>query len=812
MSDFRDSAETRGSDEEKNSLLERDWQYREVESLEPADSVAQQRPFHGASSMMELSDQFIAADPNLTSASNRNMRKLLKDGEEVQRVNRQSRPGRLDSESPYLSHFLERARALYANEDFKACLEILHEAHKLAPGNPEILSLSQQARRASEPRDAQLEESELANRIAQCRSEAIRLFGQGRYSDCVARFELLSALEPKNSDLRRYLEMSRELVEKQQPSQLNLPPETQDTTISPPFPDVATLVSPTEPAQPTVWIEAEAQGDRQIPSQQPLSPAPHAPQDPIAEAVAKSALRPPAKGAGNPVPNQAEETGPQDVTESREEADSQVLMEETASTASTLADPVELRAKKLKVACLAGAGLVIGAVLGAWLALRSPRHANNPEVSVQPETRQVVADPPQVPEDLSPPAGDDLQTQAEKAFKQGKLLEANRLCETILTTEADNSFALSLKQEIRERLFNLGNQAVANQRWEEASVAWNNVLKVSPNDREAHRQLKATRAKLRKQEQIALAGKLESETKIQELQQAISVAISSGRYLPPNSGNALELLQQLESASPNSAFAREKLDQIYRDLVALTNRTLQTKDAARASLLVRQIETFFPETSELKVVRENIKAEEVRLAEARDSWMRKAEAAMAAGRYVLPANDSAIAYCNQLLALEPQNLKALQLKKESAAKAGAQAKAWVEESKYDEAKAVYSSLLYLPPNESQLPLTSQELKAEIEKLTFSAYPVIHDHAIGSCTGRLRFNSYQISFVPSTDSKDAFALKISEIVQVEPGDKLKIHFKGKTYRFQTNTSTNAEENRARISEIHKRLSPLVARHR
>lgn len=812
MSDFRDPGKAGGSGEEKGSLLNREWQYPESDSPEATESINRQSGFEGASSMIELSNQLTAEDGNLTSASEQNLRKLLEDVEEVRKASQASPEGRLEPESPYLNRFLERARALYANQELKACLEILHEGLKLAPGNPEVLSLTQKARRASELRQAKLEESDLTDRIAQCKAEAIKLFEQGRYTDCVERFKLLSELEPENSDLRDYLEISQEQVEKQQSSQLNLPVivplENQNTAVPTLTPDAPApaLVSHAEPVPPSVLTEPETRDSPEILSVQPFSPLPPIPGDSVAEAIPELTSKPRANISGHPATTQVEEIPSQDLTAVHKETGPKPATEETAGTPE---DTVQLRAKKLKIVCLAGAGLVIGAVFGTWLALRQPGHPSLPEVPVQPDSSQVAVNPPQVPLDLSAPAEVDLQTQAEKAFKQGRLLEANRFCETMLATEPDNNFALSLKQEIRERFSNLGTQAMANQRWEEGAVAWNNVLRVFPNDREAVRQVKAARASLKKQEQMALAGRLESEKRIQELHQGILQAISSGRYLPPNSGNALELIQQLESLSPDNAFGREKLDQIFRDLMALANRTLQAKDTARASSLVRQIQTHFPETPELKVLRENIKAEELRLTEARNSWLQRVETAMTAGHYVTPANDNAVAYCNQLLALEPQNVKALELRKEGTAKAGAQAKALVQEGKYDDARAIYSSLLYLPQNESQMPLNSQQLKAEVERLTFGAYPVVHDHAFGSCTGRLRFNSYQISFVPSSDSKDGFAVKISEVVQVESGDKLKIHFKGKTYRFQPNAKNNPQESRAGISDIHQRLSALIA---
>src|SRR5262249_21643085 len=83
-----------------------------------------------------------------------------------------------------------------------------------APGNADIIALAEEVQRASEQRQAELEESGLADRIAQCKSEAVTLFEQGRYADCIERFKVLAEIDPTNTDLRDYLEVSREQVEK----------------------------------------------------------------------------------------------------------------------------------------------------------------------------------------------------------------------------------------------------------------------------------------------------------------------------------------------------------------------------------------------------------------------------------------------------------------------------------------------------------------------------------------------------------------------------------------------------------------------
>ncbi len=812
MPGLKDPTEAGMSGEQKGPLVERDWRYAEHNITQARERGSVTRSFKGASSMMDVSESPKGADTNSASTSEQNLQKLLRDLEGFKRTNHPSTQEEFGSGPAYLSRFLERARAHFENQDFEACLKVLQESLKLAPGNPEILSLVEKAR---EKCAIQRAEPDLADRIAKFKTEAIDLFQQGKYSECVARFKLLHELEPANCDLRHYLEISQEQVQQQQ-SHLNsigTPPSTDpDTeTTEAPAPDVPTLAlpSPNEPLPQVVSVEPQRPSIPVVSAAEPILPLPLTQRDSIAEVIPEFASKSPAGTPVFPSSNHPVVSQSEDLTLVRKEAESEIALDEVSGTPEATA---QLSQKKLKIAYLTGVGLVIGAVLGMWLALGPTRRLSLQEdqsLGNKDTVEEEPKDQVQLNNDSTSSAKEDPQTLAQKSFKQGKLVEASRYCDTILEKDPDNRNALHLRQEIRERFSNLGSQAMANQRWEEARSVWSNLLRAFPNDREAVRQLSVARINLKKQEQMASATKLELQKKVHDLHQQISQAFSSGNYLPPSSGNAMDLVQQLDTLSPNDSFGREKLDQIFRELTAQANRALQAKDHAHASTLIRQIQTYFPEAPELRVLRDRIKAEEARVAEARSSWMQRVESAIAAGRFVTPPNDNAVAYCNQLLLLEPQNPKALGLKKESAAKAVAQAKTLVQEGRYDDARADYSSLLYLSQNESQLPLNAQELKTEMERLAFSAYAVVHDHAIGSCTGRLRFNAYQIAFIPSTDLKDGFTSKISEIEKLEPGDKLKILLKGKTYRFQANSTKNAQENHAKIGDIYQRLSTLLA---
>jgi hypothetical protein len=216
MSDSIDSRDTHLGGMTRELLVSREWP--------DTDTPRQQSlSFEGASSLFEPTGGPTAEDGALDSASEQNLRTLLKDVEKVRTTNQFSFRESLAPEAPYLEPFLERARERYANQDFKKSLEILHDGLKLAPGNVAILALVEEVRQASERRQAELEESGLADRIAQCKADAIKLFEQGKYGDCIERFKVLAELEPTNSDLRDFLEVSREQVQKVQASEV-IPP------------------------------------------------------------------------------------------------------------------------------------------------------------------------------------------------------------------------------------------------------------------------------------------------------------------------------------------------------------------------------------------------------------------------------------------------------------------------------------------------------------------------------------------------------------------------------------------------------------
>jgi hypothetical protein len=99
----------------------------------------------------------------------------------------------------------------------------------------------------------------------------------------------------------------------------------------------------------------------------------------------------------------------------------------------------------------------------------------------------------------------------------------------------------------------------------------------------------------------------------------------------------------------------------------------------------------------------------------------------------------------------------------------------------------------------------QEIRAKLNKLDFATYPVVHDHALGSCAGHLRVNGYVVEYVPTSESKDGFSERLSAVVQATSGDKLKLQFKSRSYKFQPNSVKDKMEIRQKVEEMERKIN-------
>ena len=128
------------------------------------------------------------------------------------------------------------------------------------------------------------------------------------------------------------------------------------------------------------------------------------------------------------------------------------------------------------------------------------------------------------------------------------------------------------------------------------------------------------------------------------------------------------------------------------------------------------------------------------------------------------------------------------------------------------AEAVPASQIQAVPPATQsaelIPAVPKSVKKKPTGATARIYtlPVIHDHVLGSCRGTLSFTRSEISF-NSERGKDSFACKPSECSYAIAGDKLIVRSGSRTFRFESATALNKDDNRSQISELYRNISNL-----
>jgi tetratricopeptide (TPR) repeat protein len=699
------------------------------------------------------------------------------------------------SHSSQLSELLSQGKSSLATKDYEGCMAMMQEVLQVAPENPEAVSCLEEAQRKLE--DQRLEE-ELVIHIDNLKKEAADLFDQEKYRECVGLFKFLCELEPKNRTLQDYLELSQEKVKEIEETEGSARRESQSQTGYPMVEAASHSVenSPTTPNPPVAEFRTEA-GDA---DERHLSETRTGLKDD--PQVEDETLRP-----GTSL---------------------SVVFGVVVVLTLVLAGALLLRGGRTSSVGILNlstepSGVVVlidGQPRGETPLRLDSLEAGQHTLSLRKEgyapASQAFTVSSEQPSSLSvqlqqlvpvPAVKEPLQLEAVALFDRGLLIEASEHCDSVLEKDPHNEVAAGLKTKIREHYWQQSQLAQRRHKISEARLALQNLLRVSPQDAAALAALKKLQSNPKERvpsapEQTSLQGKTE------ELRNQIVSAMSAGNYFPPASGNAFALIQRLGTMSPSDPVFRERMDQIHREAVSQLQRKIQSKDMEGAKILGRQLQEFFPASAELRSLRESIKTEDAGQLEARNSLMQKLDTAMAHGNYVTPSNDNALAYCNRLLALDSQNSKAQGLKRDISTRASAQAKDLVSNGKFDEARTVFSALLSVAQSEGKTAM-AQEIRTQIERLEFTAYPVIHDHALGSCSGRLRMNAYAIAYVPSGDSKDGFSQKLTDILNAEAGDKLKFQLKGKTYRFQPNPTKNKEESRQMVQAILARLKALNA---
>jgi tetratricopeptide (TPR) repeat protein len=410
-----------------------------------------------------------------------------------------------------------------------------------------------------------------------------------------------------------------------------------------------------------------------------------------------------------------------------------------------------------------------------------------------------------------------LVAQREKAqalFDMGNLPEAGLICNAILQRDPQDSFALKLKESIHNYYFAplvheaLDSQSADRPAETSTSEARRNDSRtsVNPSQPPIREVVKEAAPKIPptvepKKSQV----KLERST----VASPASSPSTSGNTAKPQVSPSSAKPSSVPTSSPLNEGSPQKLDRASQEVIAQVQAKIQGKEFEQAKGLLSQLQNNLSAQSEWRTLTERLRVEEARQQGLAAPLVQKAESALISGRYITPPEDNVLLYCNRALEADPQNQRAQALKRDVIGRSVAQAKEWIEHGKFDEARLFYSSLNYLSQNDNHFPFSRQELQQELVKLEFTSYPVIHEHKLGNCRGRLRMNGYVVSFVPSQDSADGFSEKLKDITVLDAGDELKLKAKDKSYRFQPNTGQGKEATQKTSKAMYEQLMRLLA---
>jgi len=592
-------------------------------------------------------------------------------------------------------------------------------------------------------------EGELKLDLENVRQCAIDYFIKGEYRECERLLTFLSKVQPHDGDLKNFLNLSRR-------KQLENEQVTSAAANSHSHPKNG------NPAQPLSYETHE----------QPIQRTPQG-DEPFRRSIEESALPSlAAEGESDcpPSPFQPEES---------ETIEPQILAEIELKTAAHIHEtyrtpPSSTRPHFLMWVVVVALGV---ATTFYWLS-RSRLDSSVPESlsGSQSKVKEPIA-----PED--PLA--DLRREAQALFDAGKLEEAGRVCDAILSRNPQDSLALTLKEYTRaasaqpktpaEEAVPSDQTAQFNQTTTEdqsRAAPSANVLRSQPTPSDSALQtgLPTDRATLNPRRTDAAVQNRSEQRPGSEL------LVNVAKQAPPTPASAPPTIP--------AAGRIATVPQIGPDRLAELSSRIQAKDFDQARTLFEQLEREFPTNPEVRSLGERLRMEAGKRQSEAASWIEKAEAAWIAGRYVTPPDDNVVLYCNMSLKADPGNQRATNLKKEVVQRSLAQANEWIQRGRFDAARLSYASMDYLARGDAAFPYPKPEIKRELERLEFTAHPMVHDHKLGSCSGVLRFNSYTVSFIPSGSSGDGFTESLNSIFINPEGEKLKISYRDRSFRLRS----------------------------
>ena len=436
-----------------------------------------------------------------------------------------------------------------------------------------------------------------------------------------------------------------------------------------------------------------------------------------------------------------------------------------------------------------------------------------------------------------------LYQGAVQARNQGRLVppedgNALDLLNKVLATSSENSLrsrAEALKQEIKGDLLGQLNGLNASEaETEKALELLEKLALVDPEDNEIRKRMDSF------------------PHTIDRLKKQIDEALRSQRLLSAESGSALNLLKRLNRSSPTRerAYYLAKKREVQVRALEIAKQKCQTGGDPCTSFIELALKDF-PQDIELKNLRQAVdrpaavsvtKTANERLDRVKE-FVRKAEEAFSAGRYVLPESDNAYFHANEALKQENPTSEAashlerardlaseslrLTLKQvgelagnvRAAEVLASRESAEKRKSDLQKAKPLLERIRSVGQLDTRNTLQPADMAAQIKDLddliSISQYSVTHSHAFGGCKGKLTVSGHFLQYQPD-DAKDAFSKSYAELKQLkaEKNGQFEMVFSDRKREFKPEGKAEgqklADEIIARIKhlqELRRRLGQL-----
>lgn len=294
-----------------------------------------------------------------------------------------------------------------------------------------------------------------------------------------------------------------------------------------------------------------------------------------------------------------------------------------------------------------------------------------------------------------------LLTQAQQALQDGRLdghngSSARELFQAAIALEPDNDRA-------RDGLRKVGNAELAQA---DAALQAGHIEQAAQQAATA-RELLGGGSDIDRLEQ-AIGSVRAAQVQTVDLVDQARQALAAGKLDGPDGAGAL--YQRVLRADPGNAVAAHGLDQVGYALAARARKALDAKDPAAASASIGQLAALQPGSGELPALRALQSQTRKQDSSALDALLQQGQDALRAGRIAGDGDDTALAYFQAALKLDPDNAQARDGLGKVAQAITVRASAAIDDGDMTQAARLLDEAAQLAPKSADLAATRARLQ------------------------------------------------------------------------------------------------------